>query len=65
MWQNLIVIAAVATAALYVVWSLAPTSLKRWMATRWGGRFTWLARSAKQSGCAACTVQGEKRSFNE
>ncbi|MEN9527396.1 MAG: hypothetical protein RLY56_1347 [Pseudomonadota bacterium] len=62
MWQNLIVTAAVVVASLYVVWSLAPASFRRWIATRWGGRFTWLARSAKQSGCADCAARSEARS---
>jgi hypothetical protein len=62
MWQNFIVIVAVVAAALYVAWSLAPASLRQRIATRWGGRFTWLAKSAEQSGCHDCAARSEKRS---
>ena len=62
MWQNLIVIVAVVAAALYVAWSLAPRSLRQRIATRWGGRFTWLAKSAAQSGGHDCAARGEKSS---
>lgn len=62
MWQNLIVIVAVSVAALYVFWSLAPKSVRRWAATRWGGRMTWLARSADSSGCADCAARNNTRS---
>lgn len=62
MWQNLIVIVAVGAAALYVIWALAPNSLRRWLVVRWGGRFTWLARRIDQGGCADCAARSDTRS---
>jgi hypothetical protein len=62
MWQNFIVIVAVSAAALYVFWSLAPKSFRSWVANRWGGRITWLARYVDQSSCADCAVRNNTRS---
>jgi hypothetical protein len=55
MWQNLIVVIAVSAAVCYVVWSLAPQSFRRRIATRWGGH-------VDRGSCADCAARNNPRS---